>query len=115
MAVNYAVTWEESDGSQRSGRLELGPDALQLEGQNAGLSIQYAFRYRDIVGYRMARGTGERLHGRPTLIVELAAGDSVKVASVAQSGVVSELANRLQAATSGEPEREKITSRPRAS
>jgi len=115
MALTYAVTWEEPDGSQRSGRLEVGPDLLRLDGRNAGLPVEHSFRYRDIVGYRMARGTGERLHGRPTLIVELAAGDSVKVASVAQSGVVSELANRLQAATSGEPEREKITSRPRAS
>ena len=95
MAVNYAVTWEEPDGSQRSGGLELGPDLMQLEGQKGGLPVKHAFRYRDIVGYRMARGTGERLHGRPTLIVDLATGDSVKVASVAQSGIVSELASRL--------------------
>lgn len=95
MALSYAVTWEEPDGSQRSGRLEVGQDVLRLEGRNAGLPVEHAFRYRDIAGYRMARGTGERLHGRPTLIVELATGDSVKVASVAQSGIMSELAGRL--------------------
>lgn len=95
MAVSYAVTWEEPDGSPRSGRLELRPDLLRLEGQNGGLPVEHAFRYRDIVGYHVARGTGERLHGRPTLIVDLATGDSVKVTSVAQGGIVSELASRL--------------------
>ena len=95
MAFNYAVTWEEPDGSQRSGRLELGPDLLRLEGQIGGLPVEHGIRYRDIVRYRMARETGERLHGRPTLIVDLAAGASVKVASVAKSGVVAELASLL--------------------
>jgi hypothetical protein len=95
MAVNYAVTWEEPDGSRLSGRLELGPDLLRLEGHSGGLQVERGIRYPDITGYRMARGTGERLHGRPTLIVDLVAGASVKVASVAKSGIVAELASRL--------------------
>ena len=95
MAVSYAVTWEESDGFHRSGRLELEAEVLRLEGQNDGVPVDRAVRYQDIAGYRVARGTGERLDGRPTLIVDVASGDSIKVASVAQSGIVSELASRL--------------------
>ena len=83
MAVSYAVTWEESDGFHRSGRLELEAEVLRLEGQNGGLPVDHAVRYQDIAGYRIARGTGERLDGRPTLIVDVASGDSIKVASVA--------------------------------
>lgn len=107
MADSYAVTWEEPDGSPRFGRLELRPDLLRLEGQNGGLPVEHAFRYRDIVGYHVARGTGERLHGRPTLIVDLATGDSVKVASVAQSTIVSELASRLSVLRQNRPASER--------
>ena len=34
MRITYAVTWEEPEGTRRSGRLELGADALRLEGSN---------------------------------------------------------------------------------
>jgi hypothetical protein len=35
MRVTYAVSWEEPDGSPGSGRLELGTDALLLEGASS--------------------------------------------------------------------------------
>jgi hypothetical protein len=44
---------------------------------------------------RIARGSGDRLQGRPTLIVDLEGGGSLRVAGVAQPGIVSELATRL--------------------
>jgi hypothetical protein len=95
MQVTYAVTWEEPDGSPGSGRLELGTDTLLLEGRNGGASVTRAFPYRNMSGLRVARGANERLQDRPTLIVDLVGGRTLRIAGVAQPGIVSELASRL--------------------
>jgi hypothetical protein len=95
MAASYAVTWAQPDGSVLSGRLELDTELLRLHGQTGTEPVDHEVLYRDVAGYRMARGTGERLNGRPTLILELSSGGSIRLASVAQYGIVSELASRL--------------------
>jgi hypothetical protein len=97
MGVTYAVSWEEPDGSPRSGRLELGTDALLLEGRNGGAAVTRAFPYKNMSGLRVARAAHERLGDRPTLIVDLVGGRSLRIAGVAQPGIVSELASRLSA------------------
>jgi hypothetical protein len=95
MEITYAVAWEEPDGSPGSGRLELGTDALLLEGRNGGAAVTRAFPYRNMSGLRVARGANERLQNRPTLIVDLVGGRTLRIAGVAQPGIVSELASRL--------------------
>lgn len=97
MQVTYAVSWVEPDGSTGSGRLELGARALVLHGQNGSGAVTHSFPYRDIEDVRVARGAAERLRDRPTLVVDLAAGGSLRVAGVAQPGIVAELATRLSA------------------
>jgi hypothetical protein len=89
------VTWREADGSQRAGRLELDDRAVVLDGRNGELPGRRSVPYDDVRSFRLARGSGERLGGRPTLILELAGGESLSIASVAQPGIVTELANRL--------------------
>ena len=95
MHVTYAVSWQEPDGSPGSGRLELGADALLLEGRNGASAVSHAFPYSDISGFRVARASSERLQDRPTLIVDLAGQGLLRIAGVAQPGIVSELASRL--------------------
>jgi hypothetical protein len=95
--MTYAVSWQEPDGSSGSGRLELGADALLLEGRNGGSAMSHVFPYSDISGFRAARGSHERLQDRPTLIVDLGAEGPLRIAGVAQPGIVSELASRLAA------------------
>jgi hypothetical protein len=97
MEVTYAVSWVEPDGSPGSGRLELGTDALLLEGGNGGAAVTRAFPYRNMSGLRVARAPHDRLRDRPTLIVDLVGGRSLRIAGVAQPGIVSELASRLSA------------------
>jgi hypothetical protein len=97
MRVTYAVSWQEPDGSPGSGRLELGTDALLLEGRNGGSAVTLAFPYRNMSGLRVARAGYERLQNRPTLVVDLVGGRSLRIAGVAQPGIVSELASRLSA------------------
>ena len=98
MPVTYAVSWEEPDGAAGSGRLELRHRALVLHGQNGVGAVTHAFPYADMTTVRVGRGEGERLSDRPTLVVDLASGGSLRVAGVAQPGIVAELATRLAAA-----------------
>jgi hypothetical protein len=97
MQVTYAVSWEEPDGSTGSGRLELGPGALVLHGRNGAGALTRSFPYGEMQDVRVGRAPDERLGGRPTLVVELASGGLLRVAGVAQPGIVAELSTRLSA------------------
>jgi hypothetical protein len=95
MRVTYAVTWQEPEGDRHSGRLELGTDELRLDGRNGEGAVTRSIRYADVSRYRLARSSGDRLQGRPTLILELADDSALKIASVAQPGIIGEVAERL--------------------
>jgi hypothetical protein len=102
MQVTYAVTWEGPEGTRRSGRLELGADALHLGGSNGDGTASKALPYSDVSRFRLARSSGERLQGRPTLLLELRGGEMLKIAGVSQPGIVAELSDRLAVLT-GDP------------
>jgi hypothetical protein len=102
MRVTYAVTWEEPDGIRRSGRLELGTDALHLVGSNGDGAASTELPYTDVRRFGLARSGGERLQGRPTLLLELPGGQILKIAGVSQPGIVAELSDRLAMLT-GDP------------
>lgn len=99
MEFTYAVSWEEPNGMTGSGRLELGHDALLLVGQNGSSEVRRAFPYRNMSGLRIARSAMERLQGRPTLVVDLESGGSLRIAGVGQPWIVTELASRIGALT----------------
>ncbi|HEX2287703.1 MAG TPA: hypothetical protein VHK46_04255 [Gaiellaceae bacterium] len=99
MQISYAVTWQEPDGDRHSGRLELDADALRLEGRNGDGRRTKVVRYGDLKEFRLARSSGDRVQGRPTLVLELTNGSELKLASVAQPGIVAELADRLHGLT----------------
>jgi hypothetical protein len=102
MRMSYAVTWQESEAAPRSGRLELKPRGVGFEGSNGhGASIA-EIGYDELSAARIARTPGDRLAGRPTLVLERRAGGSIKIASVAQPGIISELAEQLAAFHLGE-------------
>ena len=101
MQITYAVSWEEPGGVRHSGRLELRPEGLSFNGQNGSGPVTRLVQYGEIRGFRLARSTGERLQDRPTLVLELDEGERLKVASVAQPGIVTELADRLSGLSGG--------------
>ena len=95
MHRTYAVTWQEREAARRSGKLELRLEALSLEGtKNGADTIALVVPYSDVIGLRMASGA-ERLDGRPTLVLDRWGDGSLRVASVAAPGIVSEVAEEL--------------------
>jgi hypothetical protein len=103
--TSYGVVWKEGSTVQ-AGKLELDPLAVRLEGlDHDGQSLVQELAYRDLSSVRVARKQEDRLEGRPTLILERLAGAPVQVASVAQAGVLSEIAEQLSTIPLGGSER----------
>jgi hypothetical protein len=90
--TTYAVTWHNG-GGLHSGSAALRAKALHLDAGDDHVEVRYA----ELSGVSIARAANERIAGRPTLVLERRDGRTVRLASVAQLGIVSELAERLAA------------------
>jgi hypothetical protein len=102
MSANYAVSWQEGPEETSSGKLELGPRSIVFEGFNGSGTRSTEVRHRDIAAIRVTRLPSERIAGRPTLVVERQDAPAIRIASVAQPGIVSELAEHLAGLQLGE-------------
>jgi hypothetical protein len=91
MERSYAVSWQNGDGRQHAGRLDLGPTAVRLEGGSAVDDL----RYTDLVDVRITREPAERLSGRPTLVLREHGGRTVRVACIGEPGALAELVEQL--------------------
>jgi len=97
MRRTYAVTWDDRDTPPHSGKLELRAAGLSLEGSiNGSGPVALLVAYEDLVGLRLA-SSHERLAGRPTLLLDRRGRSSLRVASVATPGIISEVAEQLGA------------------
>lgn len=92
MGPSYAVSWRESEGVSNSGRLDLGPRSLHLEGARS-MEIAYA----DVTCVSVGRASGDRLGGRTTVVVSRRDEYPVWIAPVAQRAALLELHDRLSA------------------
>lgn len=88
---SFAVLWSESDVPARAGKLVLEETALRFEGSG---TVHRVF-YEDIESIHVGRANGERLAGRPALVLQLAVGGPLRIGSLGGVGVLSELAERL--------------------
>lgn len=95
MRESYAVTWRHGEEETRSGRLELTPEGLALEGTGANGSAAETVGYGDLRRVRVGRSAADRISGRPTLVLERRTGEPIRLAGVAHPGIISELAEQL--------------------
>lgn len=95
MQRSYAVTWQEPESERLSGKLELRATGLSLEGSRNGSGpVAVVHPYEELTGLRLA-SSGERLDGRPTLVLDRRGRGPLHVASVAAPGIISEVAEEL--------------------
>jgi hypothetical protein len=85
-----------------AGKLVLGPTELRLEsgGPRGRLSTR-TLRYADVSAVETTRRPGERIHGRPTVLVKRAGKAPLAIATVDGLGSLHELAERLASAVGG--------------
>jgi hypothetical protein len=93
----YGVVWRVGNRPLARGKLELLPQCLQLEGMTGSQPATCEIAYDHLSEIRVGRSASERIDGRPSLVLAPRAGDVVSIASVAQPGIVAEIAERLQA------------------
>jgi hypothetical protein len=92
--VNYAILWSEAGGPVIAGKVELRDGSLIFDGTN-GTRRRFAIALADVVSVRIARGPGDRLQGRPVLLLDTSQGD-VRVATLNGTGALHELADLIQ-------------------
>jgi hypothetical protein len=95
MNASYAVTWQEGAGPVRHGKLELRPGALALEGCDCYGPQSRDIAYDEVTSAQVTRIPSERLSGRQTLVVDHGSATPLRIAGVAQPGIISELAENL--------------------
>jgi hypothetical protein len=92
--VRYPVVWIEGSGPTYAGSLVLGASSFTLDGAAGGARGVIELPYSELERVSMARSRGERVRGAPTLVVE-AVGCSLRIAAVSETGVMSEVADKL--------------------
>lgn len=95
MRTTYAVAWQAGVGESRAGKLELRDQGIIFEGSNGQGPSVTEVPFDDVSRVRVARRPADRLGGRPTLVLERHGTAPIRIASVAQTGIVAELAERL--------------------
>lgn len=100
MKTSYGVLWQEAGGEVVEGRLELRPLGFRFAPSDDAASGE-EIRYEDLVAIRIGLQPADELEGRPAVVVERRAGPSVRIASVAERSLASELARGLEAAGLG--------------
>jgi hypothetical protein len=93
MHSSYGVVWREGTGEPATGKLELLPRALRLEGRDGSQEVAY----EDVAAIRIGRSRADRINGGPAVVVERRKGERVIISTVAQPSLIGEIAERLAA------------------
>ena len=93
--MSYAVLWSEQEGPAHAGKLELGASSLVVDGLNGSGRIRREFSIGDVMSFRIGRGRGERLGGRPALMLQLTQGRTLRLATLAGAGVLHEVVDHI--------------------
>lgn len=90
MRFTLPVVWS-LHGATYTGRLEAVGDRLTLTSR----SRTFGFRTESISRYSIIRGASERIRGLPVLLLQLAGGETLRIASMGGAGSLHELAARV--------------------
>jgi hypothetical protein len=94
-ADSYAAVWREQEGVLATGKVVLGPYALRLEGRRRGGQLcRHEVAYSELAGVHIGREPGEKVNGRPTLLLERVSGPSFQI-DLLGIGLLSELTELL--------------------
>jgi len=93
MQPSYGVVWREEGGEPATGKLELLPRTLRLDGRDGLREIAY----EDVAAIRIGRSRADRINGGPAVVVERRGGERVIISTVAQPSLIGEIAERLAA------------------
>src|SRR3954468_13210438 len=105
MRTSYGVIWREGAAAPVTGKLELLPRALRVDGRSADGPVSREIAYDSLDGVRVGRASAERIVGGPTVIIERHGAAAITIGTVAQPSVLNEIAERLTALQLDAPRR----------
>jgi hypothetical protein len=108
MRTSYGVVWREGNRPLARGKLEFLPRAVRLEGMTGSEPTTREIAYDYLSEIRIGRSPEERIDGQPSLVLMPRTGDTLSIASVAQAGVIAEIADRLAGLQFGAEGRRRI-------
>jgi hypothetical protein len=91
MQTSYGVVWREGSAPLSSGKLELRPRAIRLEGLDRAAEIPY----EALANVRVGRSPGDRIDGRPSVVLERRTGEPISIATVAQPSLLGEIVDQV--------------------
>jgi hypothetical protein len=97
MKLSYGVVWREGTLPLATGRLDLGPRRLKLDGLADSHPVARDIGYESLTAVRVGRSSSDRIDGQPTVVLERRTGLPITIAAVAQPSIVGEIAERLTA------------------
>jgi hypothetical protein len=89
--MSYAVLWNEDESPTHAGKLELGDESLLFDGLNGSSRVRREVPVAEVVSARIARGRGERIGGRPALVLARSGGRVLRLASLSGAGALHEV------------------------
>jgi hypothetical protein len=95
MRTTYGVVWRDGVKPLARGKLELLTRTLRLDGMSGSDQRTRELTYDSLSAIRIGRSPDERIDGRPSLVLTTRTGSTLSIASVAQSGAITEIAERL--------------------
>ena len=99
---SYAVLWSEPRRDVQPGKLELEPGGLRFEGSRGRRRRQvHRLGYGEIERVRIGHRAPERLCGRPSVVLDLAAGGPLRIGPVDGPGRRGELADEITRLSTG--------------
>jgi hypothetical protein len=108
MHTTYGVVWKEGAKPLARGRLELLPRFVRLDGIAGSEPASREIAYENLSEIRIGRSAEDRIDGHPTLVLAPRVGDTLSIASIAQAGVIAEIAERLAALQLGNEGRRRL-------
>ena len=108
MHTSYGVVWREGERPLARGKLELLPRVVRLDGMTGTEPTMREIPYDGLSEIRIGRAPEDRIDGRPSLVLVPRTGDTLSIASVAQAGVLAEIAERLTALQLGTEGRRRL-------
>jgi len=106
-SVRYPAVWGLGEGAIVAGEVELGDAGLRLDGRSQTGRSERSASYRQIRQVRVARSAQERLNGRPTLLLDLAEGQTLAIMPLGM-GLMAEMAELLADLTAAAGQLEQI-------
>jgi hypothetical protein len=105
MRTSYGVVWREGASPLAAGKLELLPRGIRLDGLEGTQDIPYGL----LASVRVGRLAGERIDGRPSVVIEQRSGVPVTISTVAKPSLVGEIVEQLAALQLGDDPARRMT------